>query len=320
MIRSAAACALVGVQRGVRRFQRRRIASDNARPRAEGSARSRALVRMVVGCALVLAAGHAGATGSSVSRAHEPSKSSTKAVTAPPPGSSRYTLLQMNLCLSGFAGCYGKVDYPAGVHEAAARIRAVRPDAVTLNEACRRDVAQIARRTGYQLRFSAVTTAGEALPCIRPAGRGLFGNAVLVKTSVENTDSHDFRVQAGTEWRGWLCVTTRDVDVCTAHLATRSTPEATGNDAQCAELAALLERRAATRTVIFGGDVNRSSTCAPDQSWTRTDVSAGQAPGLQGAYGSGTLRSPSLKVLPARHTDHDVLMVRALLSPASPTR
>jgi hypothetical protein len=45
--------------------------------------------------------------------------------------------------------------------------------------------------------------------------------------------------------------------VCTAHLATRSTVEPAGNDAQCAELAALLERRAATRTVIFGGDVNQ---------------------------------------------------------------
>ena len=36
----------------------------------------------------------------------------------------------------------------------------------------------------------------------------------------------------------------------------------TANDAQCAELAALLDRRAATRTVIFGGDVNRSRACA----------------------------------------------------------
>jgi hypothetical protein len=43
--------------------------------------------------------------------------------------------------------------------------------------------------------------------------------------------------------------------VCTAHLATRSTTQTAGNDAQCAELAALLERRAASQTVIFGHDV-----------------------------------------------------------------
>ena len=67
---------------------------------------------------------------------------------------STYTLMQMNLCLSGLAGCYGKAAYPAVVEEAVARIREARPDAVTVNEACRSDVAQIARRAGYHVRFS----------------------------------------------------------------------------------------------------------------------------------------------------------------------
>ena len=220
--------------------------------------------------------------------------------------------MQMNLCLSGFAGCYGKVAYPAGVQEALARIRGAHPDAVTLNETCRRDVAQIARRTGYHLRFSTVTASGKPLACVRPGGRGLFGDAVLTRAAVESADSHDFEAQAGIEWRRWLCVTTRvGVDVCTAHLATRSATEAAGNDAQCAELAALLARRAATRTVIFGGDINRSRACAPERAWTRTDGSADQAPGLQCVYGNGALRSPSAQVVPATHTDHDVLLVRA---------
>jgi endonuclease/exonuclease/phosphatase family metal-dependent hydrolase len=233
--------------------------------------------------------------------------------------------MRMNLCLSGFAGCYSKVAYPTGVEEAVARIREAHPDAVTLNEACRGDVARIARRTGYHLRFSTVTSSGEPLPChqvleryhssVRPGGRGRFGDAVLTKAAVESTHSDDFAAQAGIEWRRWLCVTTRvGVDVCTAHLATRSTVGSAGNDAQCAELAALLERRAATRTVIFGGDVNRHHPCAPERAWTRTDGSADQAPGLQCVYGNGALRSPSAEVLPATHTDHDVLLVRAHLS------
>jgi endonuclease/exonuclease/phosphatase family metal-dependent hydrolase len=220
--------------------------------------------------------------------------------------------MQMNLCLSGFAGCFGKVAYPAGVEEAVARIRAARPDAVTLSETCRRDVARIARTTGYHLRFSTVTVSGRPLPCVRPGGRGNFGDAVLTRTRIDGTDSHDFKAQAGTEWRRWLCVTTyAGVDVCTAHLATRST----ANDAQCSELAALLARRAATRTVIFGGDVNGRRACAPKRAWNRADGSADQAPGLQGVYGTGGLRSPSAAVLPATHTDHDVLLVRARLSP-----
>jgi endonuclease/exonuclease/phosphatase family metal-dependent hydrolase len=277
-------------------------------PRGAGrAARSRAVLRLAVGCALVLAVTGGGPSGSSVSLARE---SSTSA-----PGGSTYTLLQMNLCLSGFARCYSKVAYPAGVEEAVARIRDAHPDAVTLNETCRGDAAQIARRTGYHLRFSTVNVSGEPLPCVRPGRRGRFGDAVLTRAAIESSDSRDFEAQAGIEWRRWLCVTTRvGVDVCTAHLATRSTAAAAENDAQCAELAALLDRRAATRTVIFGGDVNRSRACAPARAWTRTDGSADQAPGLQSIYGIGALRSPSAEVLPARQTDHDFLVVRAHLT------
>lgn len=255
------------------------------------------LIRLALGCALVLA-------GSSVSLAHDA-----------PRGGSTYTLMQMNLCLSGFAGCYGKVAYPAGLEEALARIRDADPDAVTLNETCRADVARIARRAGYHLRFSMVTLAGKPLRCVRPGGRGTFGDAVLTKAPIARSDSHDFEAQAGSEWRRWLCVTTRDgIDVCTAHLATRASTEVAANDAQCAELAAVLAQRAVTRTVIFGGDVNRSRACDSDRAWTRSDGAAEQAPGLQSVSGHGALRAPSAQVLPAAHTDHDVLLVDAHLT------
>jgi endonuclease/exonuclease/phosphatase family metal-dependent hydrolase len=229
------------------------------------------------------------------------------------PGSS-YTLMQMNLCLSGLAGCYPRAAYPAVVEEALARIREAQPDAVTTNEVCRADVALIARRTGYHLRFSRVIYLGEPLRCVRPGGRGLFGDAVLTKSAVERTDHQDFTAQAGVERRRWLCVTTRaEVDVCTAHLNTRTTVEVAGNDAQCDELSALLARRAAARSVAFGGDVNRRDSCAPDGVWTRTDSSADQAPGLQHVYGSGALQAPAAQVVSAGHTDHDILLVRAQL-------
>jgi endonuclease/exonuclease/phosphatase family metal-dependent hydrolase len=234
---------------------------------------------------------------------------------SPPDGGSGFALMQMNLCLSGLAGCYGKAAYPAGVEEAVARIGAARPDAVTLNEACMSDAARIARRTGYHLRFSRVIYDGRRLRCVRPGGRGLFGDAVLTAEPIESADNRDFAAQAGPERRRWLCVSTRvDVDVCTAHLNTRSTVEVAGNDAQCTELAAVLARRATDRAVIFGGDLNRRRSCAPAGGWTRTDGSAGQRPGLQHVYGSGALRSPMAQVLPAAHSDHDVLLVRARLA------
>jgi endonuclease/exonuclease/phosphatase family metal-dependent hydrolase len=258
-------------------------------------------VLVAVACALVIACtgcNRAGGTSGAEARDGAP-----------------YALMQMNLCSSGLGGCYRKAAYPAVVDEAMARIRAARPDAVTVNETCRGDVARIARRTGYHLRFSRIVYLGRALHCVRPGGRGRFGDAVLTRGAIERADNHDFEAQAGIEVRRWLCVTTRTgVDVCTAHLNTRSAVEVAGNDAQCAELARLLARRAAARTVAFGGDVNRRQSCAPDGVWTRTDGSARQAPGLQHVYGSRALRSPSADVLPAARTDHDVLLVRASLT------
>src|SRR5215210_6521248 len=274
-----------------------------ARPCADRSGSAAALLLAATGCALAL-------TVTGCGRSSSPSDAGSREPA--PPGGSTYAVMQMNLCLSGLAGCYGKVEYPAVVEEATAQIRAARPDAVTVNEACRSDVALIARRTGYHLRFSRVIYGGERLPCVQPGGRGLFGDAVLTEAAIESTENQDFEAQAGPERRRWLCVATRaGVEVCTAHLSTRSTVEVAGNDAQCAELAALLARRAAARTVVFGGDVNRRNSCAPDGVWTRTDASADQAPGLQHVYGSDELRSPSAEVVPAKHTDHDVLLVRA---------
>jgi endonuclease/exonuclease/phosphatase family metal-dependent hydrolase len=262
---------------------------------------SASVLLAAMGCALVLAlTGCDGASRTSGAVAREP---------------STYTLMQMNLCLSGLAGCYGKAAYPAVVEEAVARIGGAHPDAVTVNEACRGDVERIARRTGYDLRFARVIYRGEPLRCVRPGGRGLFGDAVLTAETVRSADSRDFEAQAGIERRRWLCVTTRDgVDVCTAHLNTRTSLEVAGNDAQCAELAGLLARRAPARAVIFGGDVNRRRSCAPGGGWTRTDRSAAQAPGLQHVYGSGPFSSPSAEVVPAVHSDHDVLLVQAHLT------
>jgi endonuclease/exonuclease/phosphatase family metal-dependent hydrolase len=222
--------------------------------------------------------------------------------------------MQLNLCLSGLASCYGKVAYPAVVEEAVARIRELHPDAVTFNEACGNDVALIARRTRYHVRFSSVIYGGEPLPCVRPRGRGLFGDAVLTKAAIESTASEAFKAQAGIERREWLCVITRfNVEVCTAHLASDEIDEVAANDPQCAELSALLAHRAAG-TAIFAGDLNRRSSCAPRGFWIRTDSSARQTPGLQQVYGTPALRSPSAEVVPATHTDHDVLLVRAHLT------
>jgi hypothetical protein len=269
-------------------------------PIAHRSARARALGLAVTACALAIAlagCGRPAATGATPSR-----------------GAATYTLMQMNLCLSGLAGCYARVAYPVAVDEAAGLIRVTHPDAVTVSEACRADVARIARRTGYHLRFSTVIYGGRPFGCVRPGGRGFFGDAVLTSAPIVTSAGDRFAAQAGIEERRWLCVTTAvGVDVCTAHMNTRSPVEVVGNDGQCADLTAILAHRATARPVVFGGDVNRVPSCAPPGFWTRTDASAGQDAGLQHVYGSGALDSPTARIVPFAHSDHDVLVVTSSL-------
>jgi endonuclease/exonuclease/phosphatase family metal-dependent hydrolase len=237
-----------------------------------------------------------------------------RSATAAPSGPA-YTLVQINLCLSGLADCYReKVDYPAALDEAVSLIRRVHPDAVTVSEGCSRDISRIARRTGYHTRFSTVIYGGTPFRCIDPGGRGVFGDAVLTRAAIDGARNHAFTAQTDIERRRWLCVKTRaGVEVCTAHLSTLAPEEIAGNVGQCAELARILAHRPPARAVIFGGDVNRGGSCAPAGFWSRTDASARQSPGLQQVYGSRALRTAEAVVLPFAHSDHDVLLVRARL-------
>ncbi len=224
-------------------------------------------------------------------------------------------LLQMNLCLSGLAGCFDDTRYPAVVDEAIAKIRATRPDAVTLNEACSGDAERIARETGLELRFATVIYNGAPLPCRNPGDRGVFGNAVLTRAPIVAAQDAPFAAQLGAEERRWLCVVTADrVRACTTHLSVAGTEaQAATNAAQCEELRAVLAGGDRRRATLFGGDVNRIGSCAPRGAWTERDEEALQAPGIQHVYGTrpGVVR-PRDEVLPMAFSDHDALLVRAL--------
>jgi endonuclease/exonuclease/phosphatase family metal-dependent hydrolase len=219
-----------------------------------------------------------------------------------------YSLLHMNVCSSGYAGCYPKTEYPKIVDEVVARVEANDVNAVTLNEACSGDVAEVAALTGYHYRFATVIYRGAPLACKSPEGRGVFGNAVLTKEAIHASEDAPFSVFNGVEQRRWLCVTTaRRVDVCTTHLSTDGEAPGTANSIQCAELTAALSSRG--RPTVFAGDVNRRASCAPRDDWTLTDAAATQAPGIQHAYGD--LAAPTLEIEPTTYTDHDALVVRA---------
>lgn len=218
-----------------------------------------------------------------------------------------YTLLQMNLCLSGYAGCYARTQHPRVVEETVARIEANDVDAATLNEACSGDVDTIAARTGMQARFSVVIYRGAPLECRTPAGRGVFGNALLSRDPILAVEDGAWSRFSGVEERRWTCATTAaGLDVCTSHLSADGSAPTSANSTQCAELRQLLATRG--RPVVFAGDVNRRSSCAPPGQWTLTDAEAVQAPGIQHAYGD--LARPRLELERATYTDHDAMVVR----------
>jgi endonuclease/exonuclease/phosphatase family metal-dependent hydrolase len=238
---------------------------------------------------------------------------------ADPRQDTPFSLLQMNLCLSGYSGCFARTAYPAVVDEAVRVIRERRPDAVSLNEACARDAREIARRTGYHVRFTEVIYADALLPCVDPGGRGLFGNALLTKARVTQAREAKFTAQLGPEERRWLCATTAtDVTVCSAHLeGTTGSDRRANNERQCEELASLLTRYARQRPTIFAGDANRQGWCAPEGHWVVTDSEAsgasGTDPGIQHVYGSRDFASPRGTVVPAARSDHDYLFVQTRL-------
>jgi endonuclease/exonuclease/phosphatase family metal-dependent hydrolase len=223
------------------------------------------------------------------------------------------SLLQMNLCLSGVAGCFGDTRYPLVVEEAIGVIAARRPDAVTFNEACNGDVARIARETGYHVRFAPVLVRDRPLRCVDPGGRGVFGNAVITRRPIHGSAGRAFAAQAGGEERRWVCVeTARQVDVCTAHLTTRDSRAArTANAGQCVEFAAVLALRDEHGSVLTAGDFNRRDGCVPSGMSARSDAGAEKLPGRQHGYGStDRLTAPRVQTLPTSYTDHDYLLVR----------
>ena len=208
------------------------------------------MIRVFTRCLLAAVAAVATASAGAA-----PLASAEPPATAP---SAPYSLLQMNLCLSGFAGCFPGTAYPSIVDEAIDVINAHHPNAVTVNEACSGDIARIAQETGYHMRFATVLINAAPLECRTPGGRGVFGNAVMTKEAIKDSADRAFTAQAGSEERRWICAATaRGVNVCTTHLSTRGSAAArAANDGQCAEFAAILAEAAATRPTIATGDTH----------------------------------------------------------------
>src|SRR4051812_50086725 len=136
---------------------RRRIVSLVFRRRADRSGSLAGLVLAAAGCSLAVAL--AGCGGDS-----EASDARSGARPAPADAAASYTLLQMNLCLSGFGGCNGRATYPAVVDEAGARVRPGRPGAGTPRGTLPGRVERDAPRAGGPPRLSRRTYPRRGAP------------------------------------------------------------------------------------------------------------------------------------------------------------
>jgi hypothetical protein len=176
-------------------------------------------------------------------------------------------VLVMNLCDSGIAECYtGR-----SISEAATVIEADRPDVVTLNEVCQKDVYALyralstihdGRPVAYAFRAAGDRRTAGAFHCRngQPYGIGL-----LVRLPVPDRGYHltsglyptqDLR---DPEERAWLCMyAIGSFYACTTHLASTS---ATVASAQCGFLTghvipAVRAEGGADEPMVLGGDLN----------------------------------------------------------------
>lgn len=191
-------------------------------------------------------------------------------------GHSTLQLLQLNLCDSGFAGCYtGR-----STAEAAALIHARTPDLVTLNEVCEDDVAVLARALGetrpggsvasaFQAALDTRTTGAMRCRAGRRYGIGVLSRWPVVPGPAVTGGNYPAGIQdrRSPEGRAWLCVDAAAepaIIVCTTHLANDAREVAR---AQCHYLfdtiIAQLRARAGATPVVVGADLNLAGADGP---------------------------------------------------------
>jgi hypothetical protein len=197
---------------------------------------------------------------------------------APPPRLPVFRVLQMNLCDSGFARCYAG---GRSVLEAAAVIRAQRPDAVTLNEICNADSDRALFRAMQQTWpgdwvFTAFHPAWDRrrnAPYLcrngQQYGVAVIGHAAPASWAGGQARGGIYPVQGAksVEQRAWVCAyAIGHYDVCTTHLAANAGGVAL---AQCRYLMGTAVPRARTAMggyspTVVGGDLNLTYGGRPD--------------------------------------------------------
>lgn len=273
------------------------------------STKSRALI---VGC-LILAGG---------CLAEElPAETETSELSASPsalPASYPFWALQLNLCNSGFAGCY---EGGKSVPEAVTAIRNSAPDVVTLNEICENDLPTL--RDALAGVYVGATVVAGFQPAIDKRNGGpykckngfSYGIGIVAHIPSPYT-GHTFTGGAypmqdatSNEHRAWLCLAaTGNYYACTTHLTHVSGTVALN---QCKHLmnTVIPSVRAAGggyRPTVVGADLNlkyggspNAQSCVPSGYYRKGDGS------VQHIMATSDLAFVSSRKIGLSYSDHD---------------
>jgi hypothetical protein len=184
---------------------------------------------------------------------------------APSKGTARtettITVLQLNICHGGMAGCYRGDTVLA---KAAEVIRSSKPLVLSVNEACSDDIDRLRPAMGSARALFVAARNLDGTPTLCRDG-DQYGNIIMVASrfadTTEETGTYTAQYTAADghlELRSWACLLAAELSACTTHLSSDNAPTAL---AQCQDLM----RRAAgyPRQTIIAGDFNLKDKGSP---------------------------------------------------------
>lgn len=171
------------------------------------------------------------------------------------------TVLQLNICHGGMAGCY-RGD--AVLAKAAEVIRSSKPLVLSVNEACAGDIDRLRPAMGSARALFVAARNLDGTPTLCGDG-DQYGNIIMVASRIagttEETGTYTAQYRAADghlELRSWACLPAAELSACTTHLSSDHAPTAL---AQCQDIM----RRAAgyPRPTIIAGDFNLKDQGSP---------------------------------------------------------
>jgi hypothetical protein len=215
------------------------------------------------------------------------------------------TVLQLNICHSGKAGCY---TGDAVMTMATAVIRAKKPQVLSVDEACSGDVETFQQAMGPTQALFVPALQNNGAPTLCNNGQP-FGDIIMVAAGSAGTTGRFAAQDGGDELRVWACLRAGKSSVCTTHLSSDSGTTAL---AQCKEL--LTRAAGYARPTIIAGDMNLRYQGSPDVQDCNPDGFYRKGDGdVQHVFASTDFAFVSgTKIDMAGTTDHPGLLVTAI--------